>query len=109
MDMQGDFSIDTMPVGTGLALVPPGSRLTVSVQVSLTEPGSTLKSVHLKGLPSSMQISDNAGYSGAASRDIAQRNMAAISTRLPAGLKTNLNLRVVATAMRRMAVRLKLR
>jgi prepilin-type N-terminal cleavage/methylation domain-containing protein len=99
LDMQGDFSIDTMPVDTDLALVPPGSRLTISVQASLTEPGSTLKSVHLKGLPSSMQISDNAGHSGAASSDIAQWNMAAISTRLPAGLKANLSLRVVATAM----------
>jgi len=97
LQMQGDFSVTSAQVDTGLALVPPGSKLTIKVDVQPGDKDSTVNSITLSGLPSSAQISDGAGNSGSGSVDITGWSLGSLTAQLPASLKSNLDIKVKAT------------
>ncbi|MFT7685264.1 MAG: prepilin-type N-terminal cleavage/methylation domain-containing protein [Candidatus Azotimanducaceae bacterium] len=97
VQMQGDFGVDLVAVDTDMALVPPGSRVTLSVQVNPLDSDSTVQSVKLQGLPSAVQISDSSGHSGSGNVDITQWDLGAIALSLPPSLKTNLSIILIAS------------
>jgi|FLOH01.1.fsa_nt_gi hypothetical protein len=95
--MQGDFGVESVAVDTVMALVPPGSRLSISVQVTPVDADSKVQTVKLQGLPAGGQISDGSGNTGGGNVEISQWNMDSIQAKLPANQKTNLAISVVAT------------
>jgi prepilin-type N-terminal cleavage/methylation domain-containing protein len=98
LNMQGDFDVQTMPVDTALALVPPGSTITLNVQATVSDADSTIQSIKLSGLPGGAQISDSSGKTGSGDTDISGWNLSNIKAKLPNNIRTNLSISVIATA-----------
>lgn len=96
VSMQGDFSTSKVQVDTGLALIPPGSEVSISVKAQPGDNDSQLTSLTLSGL-GSLTVTDGTN-SGSGSVDITNWNQSQIRMTLPSGLASNTTIKLQAVA-----------
>jgi Tfp pilus assembly protein FimT len=98
LTVHGDVVSRTVSVDTSVAIPNPGATLAMTITAA-PQSGDSLIGLKLVGLLPGTSVSDGAGHSGSgASIEILGWDLSSLTAALPAGVKQNMTIGVIATA-----------